>query len=230
MVSPTQPVNTAAIFSALNGGASSATAATAANSTAAATQNQFMTLLVTQLKNQDPLNPMDNAQMTSQMAQINTVSGINQLNTTLQALSASMTPNQTVQAASMIGHGVMVPGSGVDLISGSPGMGGFSLSGPSDSTKVSIYDGTGALVNTLNLGAQPAGVTDWQWNGTDSTGAAVPAGSYTFKVDASLAGSAVAANTLQYGVVNSVTQSPTGLALSVGSLQNIALTQVQQIL
>ena len=188
-----------------------------------------MTLLVTQLKNQDPLNPMDNAQMTSQMAQINTVSGINQLNATLQALSASMTPNQTVQAASMIGHGVLVPGNGVDLANGSA-MGGFSLSGPSDSTKVSIYDSSGALVDTMNLGAQPAGVSDWQWNGMDGNGNPVPAGSYTFKVEASLAGGAVAANTLQYGVVNSVTQGATGLTLGVGSLQNVALTQVQQIL
>ena len=229
MVSPTQPTNTAAVFAALNGGASTAAAATTSNSSTAAMQDQFMTLLVTQLKNQDPLNPMDNAQMTSQMAQINTVSGINQLNATLQALSASMTPNQTLQAASMIGHGVLVPGGGVDLANGS-GQGGFSLSGPSDSTKVSIYDASGALVNTMNLGAQPAGVTDWQWNGTDSYGNAAPAGSYTFKVEASLAGSAVAANTLQYGVVNSVTQGATGLTLGVGSLQNVALTQVQQIL
>ena len=229
MVSPTQPTNSAAVFAALNGGASSASAATAANSTASAMQDQFMTLLVTQLKNQDPLNPMDNAQMTSQMAQINTVNGIDQLNQTLKALSASMTPNQTVQAASMIGHGVLVPGNGVDLANGSA-MGGFSLSSPSDSTKVSIYDSSGSLVDTMNLGAQPAGVTDWQWNGMDGNGNPVPAGSYTFKVDASLAGSAVSANTLQYGVVNSVTQGATGLTLGVGSLQNIALNQVQQIL
>ena len=77
MVSPTQPTNTSAVFAALNGGAA-ATAATAPTSSAAAEQNQFMTLLVTQLKNQDPLNPMDNAQLTSQIAQINTVGGINQ--------------------------------------------------------------------------------------------------------------------------------------------------------
>lgn len=228
VTSVTNTTNSAAVLAALNGGA--ATTGTTAATAASATQSQFMTLLVTQLKNQDPLNPMDNAQMTSQMAQINTVSGINQLNATLQALSASMTPNQTVQAASMIGHGVLVPGSSVDLVSGSPGLGGFSLPGATDSTKVAIYDSTGALVNTLDLGAQPAGIAKWQWNGTDSTGAAVPAGSYTFKVNATLAGNAVAATSLQYGTVNSVTQGAAGLTLSVGSLQNIALNQVQQIL
>jgi flagellar basal-body rod modification protein FlgD len=225
MVNPTQTTSASSVFAALNGGAQAASPATSA----AATQSQFMTLLVTQLKNQDPLNPMDNAQMTSQMAQINTVSGINQLNTTLQALSASMTPNQTVQAASMIGRGALVPGGGVDLASG-VGLGGFSLPTPADSATVSIYNSSGALVDAINLGAQSAGITKWQWNGTNSAGATVPDGSYTFKVNASMAGNAVAANNLQYGLINSVTQGATGLTLSVGALQNIALTQVQQIL
>ncbi len=225
MVNPTQTTSASAVFAALNGGAQAASPATSA----AATQSQFMTLLVTQLKNQDPLNPMDNAQMTSQMAQINTVSGINQLNTTLQALSASMTPNQTVQAASMIGRGALVPGGVVDLASG-VGLGGFSLPTPADSATVSIYNSSGALVDAIDLGAQSAGITKWQWNGTNSAGATVPDGSYTFKVNASLAGNAVAANNLQYGLINSVTQGATGLTLSVGALQNIALTQVQQIL
>ena len=225
MVNPTQTTSASAVFAALNGGAQAASPATSA----AATQSQFMTLLVTQLKNQDPLNPMDNAQMTSQMAQINTVSGINQLNTTLQALSASMTPNQTVQAASMIGRGALVPGGGVDLASG-VGLGGFSLPTPADSATVSIYNSSGALVDAIDLGAQSAGITKWQWNGTNSAGATVPDGSYTFKVNASLAGNVVAANNLQYGLINSVTQGATGLTLSVGALQNIALTQVQQIL
>ncbi len=226
MVSPTQATNAGAVLAALNGG----NAAASATSSAAASQSQFMKLLVTQLQNQDPLNPMDNSQMTSQIAQINTVSGIAQLNTTLQALSASMTPNQTLQAAGMIGRGVLVPGSGVDLAAGGTGVGGFSLPGASDSTSVSIYDSTGALVNTLNLGARPAGVTDWQWDGTNGSGAAMPAGNYAFKVNATLAGNSVAATGLQYGVVNSVTQGATGLSLNAGSMPSIALSQIQQIL
>lgn len=230
MVTTTQTTGSAAsaVYAALNkqGG----TAATT-TSTATAAQDRFMTLLVTQLKNQDPLNPMDNAQMTSQMAQISTVSGINQLNTTLQALSASMMPNQTLQAASMIGRGALVAGGGVDLATaGGTGLGGFSLASPADSATVSIYDQAGALVNTINLGAQQAGISRWQWNGTDSNGAAVPAGNYTFKVNATLAGNQVAATTLQYGVIGTVTQGSAGLTMSVGSLQNIGLNQLQQIL
>lgn len=222
----TNATNSSAVFAALNGGgASTATTASAAT----ASQDRFMKLLVTQLKNQDPLNPMDNAQMTSQMAQISTVSGIDKLNTTLQALSASMTPNQTLQAANMIGHGVLVPGNGVDLAAG-VGLGGFDMTQSVDSAKVSVYDKAGVLVSSIDLGAQPAGITKWQWDGKDNAGTVLPNGAYTFKVDVSQAGNAVAATGLQYGVVGSVTQGAQGVTLSVGSLQNIALSQVQQIL
>ncbi len=222
----TNATNSNAVFAALN--ASGGTAATT-TSAATASQDRFMKLLVTQLKNQDPLNPMDNAQMTSQMAQISTVSGIDKLNATLQALSASMTPNQTLQAANMIGHGVMVTGNSVDLAAG-VGLGGFDLTQPVDSAKVSVYDKTGALVSSIDLGAQPAGITKWQWDGKDNAGTALPNGAYTFKVDASQAGSTVAATGLQYGIVGSVTQGAQGVTMSVGQLQNIALAQVKQIL
>lgn len=223
MVTATQSAtNSSAVFAALNGGS------TTAASTAAAAQDRFMKLLVTQLKNQDPLNPMDNAQMTSQMAQISTVSGIDKLNTTLQALSASMTPNQALQAAGMIGHGVLVPGAGLSLSNG-VGLGGFSLAQPADSARVSIYDQAGALVNTMDLGAQQAGIAKWQWDGKDSAGVARPNGNYTFTVTAAQAGNPVTATSLQYGLVSSVTQGTQGVALNVGQLQNIALSQVQQI-
>ena len=75
-----------------------------------------MTLLVTQLKNQDPLNPLDNAQVTSQLAQLSTVTGVNKLNTTLESLKASYQSSEALQAANMIGHGVLVEGNYVDLV------------------------------------------------------------------------------------------------------------------
>src|SRR5512147_1078567 len=96
--------------------APAAAASPTAPSTAASTEDRFLKLLVSQLKNQDPLNPLDNAQVTSQMAQLSTVTGIDKLNATLQALSSSMIASQSMQAASMIGHVVMVPGNRVDLM------------------------------------------------------------------------------------------------------------------
>lgn len=226
MINSTQDTGSAAaLFASLNASSGSATNA----STAASTQDRFLKLLVTQMKNQDPLNPMDNAQVTSQMAQLSTVTGIDKLNVTLQALSDSMVPNQTLQAATMIGHGVLVPGEGIDLSSGS-GYGGIDLVQSADKVEIAIYDQAGALVRNMQLGAQHAGLVNWQWDGRNDAGAMLADGSYTFAVNATQAGNAVDAMALQFGMVNSVTQGKQGVALSVGQLDGIALSQVRQIL
>lgn len=226
MVNATQDANSAAaLFASLNSGSGSA----AKTSAAADTQDRFLKLLVTQMKNQDPLNPMDNAQVTSQMAQLSTVTGIDKLNATLQALSDSMTGNQSLQAASMIGRGVLVDGTGVDL-SGGAAYGGFELAQSVDSARVSIYDKAGALVRNVDLGAQPSGIAKWAWDGKDSAGSNVADGGYTFAVNATQGGKSVAATPLQFGMVNSVTQGKQGVALSVGNLDGIVLSQVRQIL
>lgn len=226
MINSTQDTGSAAaLFASLNASSSSA----AKIQTAADTQDRFLKLLVTQMKNQDPLNPMDNAQVTSQMAQLSTVTGIDKLNVTLQALSDSMVPNQTLQAATMIGHGVLVPGSGMDL-SGGSGYGGIDLTQSVDKVDIAIYDQAGVLVRSMQLGAQQAGLVNWQWDGRNDAGASMADGSYTFAVSATQAGNAVDAATLQFGMVNSVTQGKQGVALRVGQLDGIALSQVRQIL
>ncbi len=226
MVNATQDAGSAAaLFASLNASPGSATK----TSTAADTQDRFLKLLVTQMKNQDPLNPMDNAQVTSQMAQLSTVTGIDKLNATLQALSDSMMSNQSLQAASMIGHGALVAGQGIDLGNGS-GYGGIDLAQSVDKVDIAIYDKAGALVRNIQLGAQPVGLVKWQWDGRNNTGVNVADGSYTFTVNAVQAGVKVDATALQFGMVNSVMQGKQGVALSVGQLEGIALSQVRQIL
>lgn len=227
MVNSTQDATSAAaLFASLN---ASAAGTTKKASSAAETQDRFLKLLVTQMKNQDPLNPMDNAQVTSQMAQLSTVTGVDRLNVTLQALSDSMTSNQSLQAASMIGHGVLVPGKGVDVVKGN-GYGGIDLAQSADKVDIAIYDHAGALVHNIRLGAQKAGLVNWQWDGRDKTGATVADGSYSFTVDAAQAGKKVEATALQFGMVNSVLQDKQGVTLSVGQLEGITLSQVRQIL
>ncbi len=217
--------STAALFASLN----SSPAASTTTSAADETQNRFLKLLITQMKNQDPLNPMDNAQVTSQMAQLSTVSGIDKLNATLQALSDSMISNQSLQAAAMIGRGVLVDGTGVNLLNGAA-YGGADLAQPADSARVMIYDQSGALVRTIDLGAQPAGITKWAWDGLDASGAQAADGSYTFAVNATQGQNSVAATGLQFGMVNSVTQTPQGVLLSVGRMEGITLAQIRQII
>jgi flagellar basal-body rod modification protein FlgD len=229
MVSNVQNNGSAAdLFASINANAKAGSSTD--TSGVASTQDRFLKLLVTQMKNQDPLNPMDNAQVTSQMAQLSTVSGIDKLNTTLQALSSSMMSSQSMQAAaSMIGHGVLVPGNGVDLSNGAA-YGGVDLTQSVDKLDVSIYDQSGALVRNISLGSQPVGLVNWQWDGRNEAGTKVADGSYTFTVNAVQSGKAVDTTALQFGMVNSVTQDKAGLALSVGQLDGIAMSDVRQII
>lgn len=99
---------------------SSTSSSGSSTSSAADLQNQFLTLLVAQMKNQDPTNPMDNSQLTSQLAQISTLNGIEQLNTTLGSISGQIDNSQQLQSASLIGRGVMVPGTTIRRAVGQP--------------------------------------------------------------------------------------------------------------
>jgi flagellar basal-body rod modification protein FlgD len=197
---------------------------------ASSQQDKFLTMLTTQLKNQDPLNPMDNAAITSQMAQLSTVGGISQLNTTLQALSDSMSMGQSVSATSMIGHGVLVPGSAMNLASGQ-GIGGLELAQPADSLKVTIQDKAGNIVRTLNLGAQKtAGVVPFAWDGKTDAGTVAADGSYKFSAEAMLGSNSSTPSTLAYGSVNAVTPGVKGATLDVGSLGGFPLSAVKQVM
>ncbi len=202
--------------------------ATAAKS-AKDSQDRFLTLLVTQLKNQDPLNPMDNAQVTSQLAQISTVEGIGKLNTTLEALVGSYTAMQSLQATGMLGHHVLVPGNSLSLANGSA-VGGVVLNGPADHVVVSVSNASGQLLQQVDLGAQAAGVLPFQWDGSLSQGGTAANGAYTFSVTATQAGASVATSPLAYGAVTGVTPSPNGTTVTVGGLGTFAYNDVNQVL
>ena len=134
-----------------------------------ATQDRFMKLLVTQMKNQDPLNPLDNAQVTSQLAQLSTVSGIDKMNATLQTLIGSFQSNQAVQAAGMIGHGVLVPGKQIDLANGKSVF-GLDLASTADKVQVLIKDASGKTVHTMDVGGKDAGTIPLAWDGIKDDG------------------------------------------------------------
>jgi len=183
-------------------------------------------MLTAQLKNQDPMNPMDNAQITSQLAALSTVTGINQLNTTLAALSNTMSLGAS---ASLIGTGVMVPGSALNLASGKA-MGGVTLAGPADSLSVTVKDASGNTVQTLQLGAQTAGgVVPFAWDGSTATGTTAPDGAYTFTAQAAQSGAITAPATLAFGTVNAITPGASGVSVNVGSLGEFALSAIKQI-
>jgi flagellar basal-body rod modification protein FlgD len=166
------------------------------------TSDRFLKLLVAQMKNQDPLNPMDNAQVTSQMAQINTVTGIDKLNATVAGLSAQFMQMQAMQGATLVGHDVIVAGNKLDIDAATAiGQGGFELQIPADAVKVEILSPSGAVVQTLNLGAQGAGMHSFDWpagTATDSSG-------LTFRITATAGGVAIASTPLMRDRVDAVT-------------------------
>jgi flagellar basal-body rod modification protein FlgD len=214
----------AALQKATSGGASSSKTTSAADM-----QTNFLNLLVTQLKNQDPLNPMDNSQMTTQLSQISTVSGIEKLNATMQSLLGAYSNSQNMQAASMIGKTVLTSGSDLQLGTGGA-LGGVDLASAVDKVVITIKDANGKVVNTQNLGAQSAGTLHFAWDGTDDSGNALTAGKYSFSVAASKAGTAVDATALNAGTVTAVTLAASGLSLQLDNNNSVGYSDVKQIL
>ncbi|MGK5078209.1 flagellar hook assembly protein FlgD [Janthinobacterium sp. HLX7-2] len=197
--------------------------------------NKFLTLLVTQLQNQDPMNPLDNAQLTSQLAQLSTVTGVNKLNTTLETLKTSYQQAESMQAANIIGHGVLTAGKDINL-SKSASLLGVDLASAADSVKVVIYK-AGKEVHSIDLGAQEAGTLPLGWNGStgelDAEGKNVVLedGAYTFEVVATRGGTKLTdATSLMYGSVASVSTGASGVKLNVPGVGSITMADVKQIL
>jgi flagellar basal-body rod modification protein FlgD len=191
-------------------------------------QDRFLKLLVTQMKNQDPLNPLDNAQVTTQLAQISTVNGIEKLNATIQAMVNSFNVSQPLQAVDMIGKGVLVPGSALQL-SGGKAVFGVDLASAADEVKVRIQDASGREVQVIDLGAQAAGPLALAWDGKTADGAQAADGSYRFIVDAIRGGQKVDGQTLAFGSVQGISQGTQGLRLDVGTLGMVGLPDIKQI-
>jgi flagellar basal-body rod modification protein FlgD len=188
-------------------------------------QNTFMQLLVAQLKNQDPLNPMDNSQMTSQLAQINTVNGIQQLNTTM---SSMLTQNATTQASSMIGRTVQVPTNNLTLASGAANF-GVSVPTGADDVVVTITNAAGLAVRTVDLGQMAAGSGNYTWNGKDDKGNQLADGAYSIKVSATQGGKVVTANALGIDKVAGVTINNGTMQLVLASGGTAKLSDVASI-
>lgn len=198
------------------------------SSSVADVQDRFMTLLVTQMKNQDPLNPMDNAQVTSQMAQLSTVTGIDKLNDTMAALISSVQVGQSYQATSMIGHNVLVSGNTVST-EGSGGYFGVELPVGADKLSITIKDAAGNTIRNVELGAQSEGTLPLTWDGKTNDGTVAANGDYKIEVNASIGGKSVDASSLGYAKVLSVSNVNGGIKLNLSNNSSVSTTDVKEI-
>ena len=167
-------------------------------------QDAFLELMITQLKNQDPSNPMQNGEFLSQMAQFGTVSGISDLQKSFASLATSLQSNQALQASTMVGRDVEIESAKLKLLDGQDAKFGFELPAPATAVQVTIQDDAGATVRTLRRGQTAAGTHDASWDGLNEKGERVKAGNYTVKVDAAIDNQKQAATTLVRAAVESV--------------------------
>jgi flagellar basal-body rod modification protein FlgD len=218
------------VLATMNG--ASATSAKGTATSSSELQNQFLTLLVTQLQNQNPTEPMDNSQMVSQLAQINTVSGIEALNTTIKGVSAQIDASQALQSMALIGKGVLVDGNSVQVGNGVATPFGVNLSSPADSVTAVISDSNGKVVRTLNLGSVKAGVQALNWNGMQDDGLVAADGAYRVSLSATANGEKVNASTLKYAQVAGVaTDAQNNVVLDLGGVHDsVGLADVRQVL
>jgi flagellar basal-body rod modification protein FlgD len=178
-------------------------------------QNRFLTLLTAQLKNQDPSAPMDSAQMTSQLAQISTVDGIERLNKTLQTMLDDSQSAQGLQAASLVGRGVLVPGSSMTYANGAGGF-GIDLAEPADEVTVTIKDANGLVMRTMQLGDAEEGIQLVPWDGLDDAGQQVVDGRYSVSVAARRGTAEVSTEVLAAVQVSGVIRTGTTMSIEAG--------------
>jgi flagellar basal-body rod modification protein FlgD len=209
----------AATLSNING----TTTATSATD-AAGSQDRFLKLLVTQLKNQDPLSPMDNAELTSQIAQINTVSGINTLNTSVQGLSSQFLQMQSLQGASLVGKDVIVPGNKLDITNGTA-QGGFELTSAADAVKLEVLSPAGQVLDTVALGAQSSGMHSFNW----AAGTYDNTSNLSFRITATSGATTLTSTALMRDTVDAVSTSGGSLQLELDRAGTVEYSTVRAI-
>ncbi len=210
------------------------TSSTTDSSTSAADdlQDQFLTLLTTQLQNQDPTDPMDNSEMVTQLAQISTISSIETVTSTLEGISSQISAAETLQASALVGNGVLIDGNTIQVEDGVTTPFGVTLGSDADSVTVTIKDSSGTVVRTLDEGDMSAGTQTISWDGLQDDGSTAVDGAYTFSISATTNDVAVASTALKYALVTGVTtDSSNAVALDLGGVnENVALSDISLVL
>jgi len=202
------------------GSAATGTTPTTANDAGSA--DRFLKLLVAQMQNQDPMSPMDNAQVTSQMAQINTVSGIEKLNASVQSLSGQFVQMQALQGATLVGHDVVVPGDRLS-ITDAHAQGGFELANAADSVKVEVLAASGKVLDTIDLGAQSSGLHSFNW----PSGTADDSSGLRFRVTAKSGATKLSTTALMRDRVDAVSTSGDSLLLELQKSGSVPYSTVK---
>lgn len=199
--------------------------------TAAQTQDQFLKMLVAQMKNQDPMNPLDNAQVTSQLAQISTVQGIEQLNSTMTKFSDQNSTTRAIDSAGLIGQNVLSAGSSFSRTADQTGATrvGVDLPAAADKVQVDLINASGTTVASRSFTNQPAGTLSFEWPASDSAGNKLAAGKYSMQVTAMTSGKPVTASALVAQTVAGVTQGSGAVGLMLANGTSITTGDIKGV-
>jgi len=193
-------------------------------------QEDFFKLLTEQLNMQDPSKPVENDQMIAQMTSFTMAEGITGLSERFDQFASDMTSNQALQASTMVGRKVLVPTDQANLEAGAGVTGMLATPQSAQNVKISIKDGTGAVVRTINMGDLPEGTKEFEWDGKMSNGDEAPAGNYSFSVNATVGGQTEELPIQMHARVQSVsTGGDRGVVLNLKGLGGIKLSDVSEI-
>ena len=192
-------------------------------------KNEFLNLLVAQLNNQNPLEPQGNGEFIAQLAQFSQVEGIEKLNTSMGSMLSSFQSSQALQASSLVGRKVIVPGEKAVVDTSESFKASTVLPVSSSNVYVNVYNNSGSLVTRINLGEQAAGNVSFIWDGKDSSGNVAPPGTYKFEAQATYGTETKGLYTMLPANVDSVTLGGNELMLNLAGLGNVPLSQVQVI-
>lgn len=203
----------------------------AQNKTSDLGQEDFLELMVAQLRNQDPFEPMENGAFLTQIAQFGTVTGIDELKTSIESLGDSLVSNQALQASNLVGRSVLASTGTGELSAGGSIRGQLDLPAAAPDVAVTIYNSAGQQVRRLELGGQAAGPVNFQWDGLADNGEFAPPGTYFFSAEANLDGRNEAVEAYVANEVRGVTLDPGGrLVLELAGGDSMDFSDVKQIL
>jgi flagellar basal-body rod modification protein FlgD len=216
-------------LSALNGSAPGGTSASGGSDRLG--QDTFLELMTTQLRNQDPLKPLDNSDFMGQLAQFGTVNGISELQASFDALRGALTGNRTLEASQLIGRTVLAPGSEGALPTGGGLEGAVDVPDGARSVTVTVTDPSGDPVRRIDLGQPGPGLAEFAWNGISGGGARMPADTYGLRADVVTEAGTQRAAVLVADRVESVTPDPAGgpVMLGLEEAGPVAFTDIRRV-
>lgn len=191
-------------------------------------QADFLRLMTEQLKHQDPLKPLQNAEFLGQLAQFSTVQGIDKMQGALGAVASVMESDQTLRAAALVGREALVQADAVELAEGA-GIDGEITAPHAGTVQIEIVDAAGATVRKLDVQATAAGAVDWQWDGLDASGQPAPAGVYGVRASTGSGDDSQSLEVRMAAHIDSVSIEAHGLVLNLSGLGSHPLSSIRRI-